>query len=57
MSLTSGYWTYSGHNGADENTMKKLVYEHGAVITGIDASQPWSQYKGGVFAGKHPELE
>ena len=49
VSLTNtGYWT----NGADEDTMRKLVYEHGAVITGIDASQPWSQYKGGVFAGK-----
>jgi len=47
VSLTGGYWT----RDADEDTMRKLVYEHGAVITSIDASQPWSQYKGGVFSG------
>merc|ERR1719189_28707 len=45
---TSGaYWTESG----DEETLKKLVATHGAVVTGVAAAGPFSQYKGGIFAG------
>merc|ERR1711936_1293455 len=45
---TSGaYWTESG----DEATLKKLVAQHGAVVTGVAAAGPFSQYKGGIFAG------
>ena len=39
---TSGaYWTESG----DEETLKKLVATHGAVVTGVAAAGAFSQYK------------
>ena len=47
VSISGGWWTYSG----DEELLKKLVYEYGAVITSLAAAGPWSQYGGGIFAG------
>jgi len=35
----------------DEETMKRLVAEHGAVQTTVGANSGFHQYKGGVFAG------
>merc|ERR1712024_412398 len=46
-SVSGAYWTESG----DEETLKKLVAQHGAVVTGVAAAGPFSQYKGGIFAG------
>merc|ERR1712241_12310 len=47
VSTSGAYWTESG----DEATLKKLVAKHGAVVTGVAAAGPFSQYKGGIFAG------
>merc|ERR1739848_125572 len=47
VSTSGAYWTESG----DEATLKKLVATHGAVVTGVAAAGPFSQYKGGIFAG------
>jgi len=41
------YYTYSG----DEETMKKLVAQHGAVVTSVNADGEFQNYGGGVFAG------
>merc|ERR1712241_164028 len=41
---------YVTSNG-DEETMKALVAEHGAVQTTVGANSGFGQYKGGVFAG------
>ena len=41
------YYTYRG----DEGTMAKLVAEHGAVVTSVNADGPFMDYGGGVFAG------
>jgi len=46
-SITGGYWTQQG----GEDLLKKLVAEHGAVMTGVAAAGPFSAYKGGIFAG------
>jgi len=40
---------YTGRG--DEETMKALVAEHGAVQTTVGANSGFGQYKGGVFAG------
>jgi len=45
--ITGTCYTYSG----DEETMKKLVYEHGAVVTSLRSAGPFQNYKGGIFAG------
>merc|ERR1719219_2350624 len=47
VSTSGAYWTESG----DEETLKKLVAQHGAVVTGVAAAGAFSQYKGGIFAG------
>merc|ERR1719411_513139 len=47
VSVSGAYWTESG----DEETLKKLVAAHGAVVTGVAAAGPFSQYKGGIFSG------
>merc|ERR1711936_676413 len=47
VDISGAYWTESG----DEETLKKLVATHGAVVTGVAAAGPFSQYKGGIFAG------
>merc|ERR1712241_1636362 len=47
VSTSGAYWTEAG----DEETLKKLVAAHGAVVTGVAAAGPFSQYKGGIFAG------
>jgi len=45
--VTGVYFTYDG----DEETMKSLVAEHGAVVTSVRAGGEMQNYKGGVFAG------
>merc|ERR1719411_2093808 len=47
VDVSGAYWTESG----DEETLKKLVATHGAVVTGVAAAGPFSQYKGGIFSG------
>jgi len=44
----SGY--YYTHVG-DEELMKQMVYEHGAVLTSVLTEGPFMNYAGGVFAG------
>jgi len=48
--ITDSYYTYQG----DENLMKKLVYQHGAVVAAVKSQGPFSLYEGGVFAGCPP---
>jgi len=48
--VSGSYYTYRG----DEDLMKKLVYEHGAVLAGVKSAGPFGSYKGGVFSGCHP---
>ena len=45
--VTDFYYSYNG----DEETLKKLVYEHGAVVTAVKAAGPFQSYAGGIFAG------
>merc|ERR1711973_269230 len=45
--ISGSYYTYQG----DEELMKKLVYEHGAVVSTIKSEGPFQDYKGGIFAG------
>jgi len=45
--VTDSYYTYDG----DEETMKKLIAEHGAVGTSVRATGPFEDYSGGIFAG------
>jgi len=45
--VTDASYTYFG----DEETLKKLVYEHGAVSTSVQSKGPFQEYKGGIFAG------
>jgi len=40
---------YTGR--ATEELMKELVYEHGAVVTTVQAEGPFMDYGGGVFSG------
>merc|ERR1711936_875193 len=47
VDISGAYWTESG----DEESLKKLVATHGAVVTGVAAAGPFSQYKGGIFSG------
>jgi len=48
--ISGSYYTYQG----DEELMKKLVYEHGAVLAGVMASGPLQSYRGGIFSGCYP---
>ena len=45
--MVSSYYSYSG----DEDKLKALVAEHGAVVTAVAAAGPFSNYGGGVFSG------
>jgi len=45
--VTGVYFTYRG----DEETMKKMVYQHGAVVTTVKSKGEFEDYAGGVFAG------
>ena len=45
--MSDYYYTYSG----DEDTLKGLVAQHGAVVTSVNADGPFQDYAGGVFAG------
>ena len=46
-SITGAYWTESG----SEDTLKSLVAEHGAVMTGVYVDNSFTEYKGGIYAG------
>jgi len=48
--VSGSYYTYRG----DEELMKKLVYEHGAVLAAVKSAGPFQSYRGGVFAGCAP---
>ena len=45
--VVSSYYSYSG----DEEKLKALVAEHGAVVTSVAAAGPFSNYGGGIFSG------
>merc|ERR550539_1375906 len=45
--ISDMYYTWSG----DEETMARLVAEHGAVMTAVGVNSQFGQYSGGVFAG------
>ena len=45
--ITDVYYTYSG----DEELLKKMVAENGAVVSGVSAYGPFQQYGGGIFSG------
>jgi len=51
--ITGGYWTDKG----DEETLKRLVVENGAVLTLIKAHGGFHNYKGGVFEGCEPNVK
>merc|ERR1712168_136609 len=42
--VSGSYYTYGG----DEELMKQLVYEHGAVVATVKAAGPFGSYNGGV---------
>jgi len=48
--VSGSYYTYEG----DEDLMKKLVYENGAVVAAVKAAGPFKGYGGGVFSGCAP---
>ena len=45
--IVGNYYSYSG----DEEKLKALVAEHGAVVTSVAAAGPFSNYGGGIFSG------
>ena len=45
--ISGGYWTMSG----DETLLKKLVAQHGAVLTTVAVHGGFQPYKGGIFQG------
>jgi len=45
------YYTWS----SDEELLKQMVYEHGAVYTSVGVYSPFFSYGGGVFAGCEPD--
>jgi len=45
--ISDMYYTWSG----DEETMARLVAEHGAVMTAVGVNSGFSSYSGGVYAG------
>jgi len=45
----SGY--YHSRGMGDETILKNLVYEHGAVLVGINATNDLKNYRGGIFDG------
>jgi len=45
--INGSYYTYRG----DEDTLKKMVYEHGAVVATVKAKGPFGRYGGGIFSG------
>merc|ERR1711892_307993 len=46
-SVTKAWFTKKG----DEETLKRLVYEHGAVTTGVQSRGGFQRYGGGIFQG------
>merc|ERR1712112_18385 len=50
--ITGGYASYG-----DEETLKRLVVENGAVLTTIKAHGGFKNYKGGVFEGCEPNVK
>merc|ERR1712241_1217225 len=45
--ISGVHYTYQG----DEELMKRMVYEHGAVVATVKSEGPFQSYGGGVFAG------
>ena len=45
--LTGGHWTRKG----DESLLKKLVSQHGAVVTTVAVHGSFMPYKGGIYQG------
>merc|ERR1719219_1379352 len=45
--ISDMFFTWQG----DEETMARLVAEHGAVMTAVGTNSHWYSYAGGVFAG------
>ena len=45
--LTGGHWTRKG----DESLLKKLVAQHGAVVTTVAVHGSFMPYKGGIYQG------
>ena len=45
--ITNSFWTKEG----DEETLKKLVAKHGAVVSTVMAAGPFQNYEGGIFGG------
>ena len=45
--ISGHYYTYSGN----EEKLKNLVLEHGAVVAGVKAAGPFQRYSGGIFSG------
>jgi len=43
--ISGAYYTHQG----TEELLKELVYEHGAVVTVVDAGRPFSNYGGGIL--------
>ena len=43
--LTGGHWTRKG----DETLLKKLVAQHGAVVTTVAVHGSFMPYKGGIY--------
>jgi len=45
--VKESYYSYKN----DEELMKQMVYEHGAVVASVKSKGPFSDYGGGVFSG------
>merc|ERR1719435_257297 len=48
--ITGSYYSYQ----ANEDLIKKLVYENGAAVVTVKSQGPFQKYKGGIFAGCPP---
>jgi len=48
--VSGSYHTFRG----DEDLLKRLVYEHGAVVACVKSKGPFQSYKTGVFSGCAP---
>jgi len=51
--VSGSYYTYGG----SEELMKKLIYEHGAIVAGVYSSSALENYEGGIFEGCAPHVK
>merc|ERR1712200_12394 len=51
--ITGSYYSYQ----ANEDLIKKLVYENGAAVVTVKSQGPFQKYKGGIFAGCPPNTK